>query len=93
MFIFTPFISQVFLEAASNPLWIGAGYGFLKFHPQNNASLDKVGKDIIPIWQMSKARQREVKNLLKSYKEQVNDLALTHTYALPESDWIGVGGT
>lgn len=60
---FYPFVSQVFLEAASNPLWIGAGYGFLNFHPQNNASLDKVGKDIIPIWQMSKARQREVKYL------------------------------
>lgn len=58
---FYPFISQVFLDAASNLLWVGAEYGFLKFHPQNNVSLDKVDKDIIPTWQMSKTRQREVK--------------------------------
>lgn len=66
---FYPFISQVFLDVALNPFGLKQSVNFKKytisFYSQNNASLDKVGKDVIPIWQMSKARQRQVKYLLK----------------------------
>lgn len=54
-------MSQVFLESPSDILWSEAGYTFSQMHyliSSSEQSLNVDEKDIIPIWQRSKARQR-----------------------------------
>ena len=54
-------MSQVFSESPSDTLWSEAGYTFSQMHYLISSSeqiLNVDEKDIIPIWQRSKARQR-----------------------------------
>lgn len=71
-------MSQVFLESPSDILWSEAGYTFSQMHyliSSSKQSLNVDEKDIIPIWQRSKAKQRG--QLFAQVEQEA--VGLTHT--------------